>query len=116
MERSPLSLRTTLRKAAAAAAIPVINANSTTEIISIATVDEQKPERVINFVVGDKVMLTNTTEKTGKCRFIGNVPFSTGVWVGIELADDSGRNDGSVQGNNINNNNSNFNDIIENIL
>ena len=46
---------------------------------------------------GDKVQLVGTN-KTGKCRFVGAVPFSDGIWVGLELGDASGRNDGSVQG------------------
>lgn len=31
-------------------------------------------------------------------RYIGQPHFSTGDWVGVELEDDSGKNDGSVQG------------------
>ena len=31
-------------------------------------------------------------------RFIGQPHFATGDWVGVELEDDSGKNDGSVQG------------------
>lgn len=46
---------------------------------------------------GDRVQLVGTN-KTGKCRFVGPVPFSDGIWVGLELGDASGRNDGSVQG------------------
>jgi dynactin 1 len=36
--------------------------------------------------------------RQGVIRFIGSTHFSTGLWVGIELDDDSGKNDGTVQG------------------
>jgi dynactin 1 len=31
-------------------------------------------------------------------RYVGQPHFAAGEWVGVELADDSGKNDGSVQG------------------
>jgi dynactin 1 len=34
----------------------------------------------------------------GVVRFCGTTSFSSGKWVGIELADPVGKNDGSVQG------------------
>jgi len=49
------------------------------------------------FSVGDRVQLVGT-EKVARVRFAGAVPFSDGTWVGLELGDASGRNDGSVQG------------------
>ena len=36
--------------------------------------------------------------KQGVVRFFGTTHFSSGQWIGIELDDDSGKNDGSVQG------------------
>lgn len=36
--------------------------------------------------------------RQGIVRFIGTTHFSTGHWIGIELDDDSGKNDGTVQG------------------
>lgn len=36
--------------------------------------------------------------RTGIVRFVGTTHFASGDWVGIELEDDSGKNDGSVQG------------------
>lgn len=35
---------------------------------------------------------------TGTIRFVGRVDFATGTWVGIDLAERKGRNDGSVAG------------------
>lgn len=34
----------------------------------------------------------------GHVRFSGNTSFSTGKWIGIELLEPNGKNDGSVQG------------------
>ena len=62
-----------------------------------ASMDSLSTSLHTDLKVGDKVQLVGTN-KVGKCRFIGVVPFSDGVWVGLELADASGRNDGSVQG------------------
>ncbi len=45
---------------------------------------------------GRKVLLSDGREAV--IRFAGQTSFAAGVWVGIELADDSGKNDGSVQG------------------
>ncbi|OMJ22861.1 CAP-Gly domain-containing linker protein 3, partial [Smittium culicis] len=37
-------------------------------------------------------------EKQGIIRFIGDTKFAAGTWVGVELSDSTGKNDGSVQG------------------
>lgn len=37
-------------------------------------------------------------ERQGIIRWLGRGAFATGEWVGIELPDDSGKNDGSVKG------------------
>ena len=36
--------------------------------------------------------------RQGVIRFIGNAAFATGAWLGLELPDDKGKNDGSVNG------------------
>ncbi|KAI3631973.1 hypothetical protein MIR68_009809 [Amoeboaphelidium protococcarum] len=46
--------------------------------------------------VGDFVDLSNYGK--GVIKFIGSTTFSTGEWVGIELAEPNGKNDGSVNG------------------
>ncbi|KAH0442264.1 hypothetical protein CcaCcLH18_01702 [Colletotrichum camelliae] len=46
--------------------------------------------------VGQTVRLSDG--RTGIVRFVGATHFASGDWVGIELEDDSGKNDGSVQG------------------
>lgn len=49
-----------------------------------------------DFQVGQIVELTDG--RTATIRFLGNPHFAAGVWVGIELHDATGKNDGSVQG------------------
>ncbi|KAK4453710.1 dynein associated protein-domain-containing protein [Podospora aff. communis PSN243] len=46
--------------------------------------------------LGQKIQLSDG--RTGFIRFIGQTGFAAGDWVGIELDDGSGKNDGSVQG------------------
>ncbi|PVV02119.1 hypothetical protein BB560_003438, partial [Smittium megazygosporum] len=47
------------------------------------------------FKIGKPVLVQG---KKGVIRFYGETQFSTGNWLGVELSDDSGKNDGSVQG------------------
>lgn len=47
--------------------------------------------------VGDRVLVNNTKE--GILRFIGSTHFAKGIWVGVELDDAQGKNDGAVSGN-----------------
>ncbi|KAG7110756.1 Dynactin like protein [Verticillium longisporum] len=49
-----------------------------------------------DLAVGQIVQLTDG--RNGVVRFAGTTHFASGEWVGIELEDDSGKNDGSVQG------------------
>ncbi|XP_056127094.1 CAP-Gly domain-containing linker protein 3 isoform X2 [Rhinichthys klamathensis goyatoka] len=46
--------------------------------------------------LGDRVVLDDT--KTGTLRFCGTTEFASGQWVGIELDETEGKNDGSVGG------------------
>ncbi|KAK3902738.1 hypothetical protein C8A05DRAFT_33547 [Staphylotrichum tortipilum] len=46
--------------------------------------------------VGRKAQLAD--QRVGTIRFVGKPSFAPGLWVGIELEDASGKNDGSVQG------------------
>ncbi|KXT10853.1 hypothetical protein AC579_1936 [Pseudocercospora musae] len=49
-----------------------------------------------SLAVGQKVELNDS--RSGTVRFVGTTQFQTGEWVGVELGDASGKNDGSVQG------------------
>ncbi|EME89755.1 uncharacterized protein MYCFIDRAFT_213783 [Pseudocercospora fijiensis CIRAD86] len=50
----------------------------------------------ISLAVGQTVELNDS--RSGIVRFVGPTQFQTGEWVGVELGDASGKNDGSVQG------------------
>jgi len=49
-----------------------------------------------NFEVGQTVELQDG--RIARLRYIGDAHFATGDWIGVELDDASGKNDGSVQG------------------
>lgn len=49
-----------------------------------------------DFQVGQTVELSNGV--TATVQFVGNTHFALGDWIGIELEDASGKNDGAVQG------------------
>lgn len=48
------------------------------------------------FRVGQKVELQDG--RIARLHFVGNALFAAGEWLGVELEDASGKNDGSVQG------------------
>ena len=45
---------------------------------------------------GDRVMVSGT--KPGTLRYLGETDFAKGVWAGVELDDELGKNDGAVAG------------------
>ncbi|CAL1542431.1 unnamed protein product [Lymnaea stagnalis] len=49
---------------------------------------------------GENVSVTSSRgfPKTGTVRFVGSVQFANGVWVGVELDQPEGKNDGAVKG------------------
>lgn len=52
--------------------------------------------RKSNWQVGQYIQLNDG--RVGKIRFVGNLHFTTGEWIGIELDNPSGKNDGSAKG------------------
>ncbi|ORZ20584.1 hypothetical protein BCR42DRAFT_347382 [Absidia repens] len=60
---------------------------------------EEDETQLLMPVVGAKVELLRRPLPTlGRIKFIGNVQFSKGTWVGVELESRLGQNDGSVDG------------------
>jgi dynactin complex subunit len=49
-----------------------------------------------DLAVGQIIQLSD--KRKAVIRFVGQTHFSQGDWVGVELDDDSGKNDGAVQG------------------
>ncbi|XP_025018227.1 CAP-Gly domain-containing linker protein 3-like [Tetranychus urticae] len=49
-----------------------------------------------DLTVGDCIYVNGT--KSGIIKFLGSTSFAPGKWAGVELADASGKNDGSVNG------------------
>ena len=51
----------------------------------------------VNPSIGDRVYISSTGQ-SGTLRYWGNTAFRDGLWAGIELDDETGKNDGTVQG------------------
>ncbi|ENN75840.1 hypothetical protein YQE_07569, partial [Dendroctonus ponderosae] len=53
----------------------------------------------IDYKLGDRVIIkSGQGSKVGTVRFMGVTEFATGEWVGVELDEPRGKNDGSVNG------------------
>jgi hypothetical protein len=48
-------------------------------------------------VVGDRIRI-RADGRSGLVRYWGETKFATGIWVGVELDDESGKHDGTVKG------------------
>ena len=56
-------------------------------------------ETSVGYLVGKSVVLDRgEAAERGTVRFHGDVAFAAGTWVGIELREPSGGNDGTVHG------------------
>lgn len=51
---------------------------------------------MLELAIGQTIRLNDG--RNGVIRFIGSTQFAPGEWVGVELEEDTGKNDGSVQG------------------
>ena len=91
-------------RGALSAATPATRSKSSSKISSslVSENDEDNlplgtPRSGESFSIGERVFL-HGLKKWGTVRYFGSTWFSDGKWVGIELLDESGRNDGTVQG------------------
>ncbi|CAG9817430.1 unnamed protein product [Phaedon cochleariae] len=71
---------------------PLSMAGSTISLASTAS-------HVIDYRLGDRVIIKSSQgSKVGTVRFMGTTEFAPGEWVGVELDEPRGKNDGSVNG------------------
>jgi CAP-Gly domain-containing linker protein 1 len=64
-----------------------------------SNISSTSPSRCSRLRVGERITVSSLTGlKLGTLRFIGETDFAKGEWVGIELDEPSGKNDGSVAG------------------
>ena len=56
-------------------------------------------ENDLTLTLGDRVQISSTTgTRIGTLRFIGTTEFAKGTWCGVELNEETGKNDGAVAG------------------
>ncbi|CAB3993805.1 CAP-Gly domain-containing linker 3-like isoform X2, partial [Paramuricea clavata] len=58
----------------------------------------QGKEDNVNIKVGDRLIVINDEKRKGVARFVGETQFASGIWIGVDLDEPSGKNDGSVNG------------------
>lgn len=88
---SQSSSRASSRSSSRANSRPSSRSNSPAPSSRVNGIDES-----LGFQIGDNVMVAG--QKNGVVRFIGRTQFATGMWLGIELDQPVGKNDGSVAG------------------
>ncbi|XP_040565368.1 tubulin-folding cofactor B-like [Lepeophtheirus salmonis] len=62
---------------------------------------EKDKELAAKMEVGNRCSITvpgNISDRRGEVKFIGNVHFKPGIWVGVQYDEPFGKNDGSVEG------------------
>lgn len=73
----------------------ILKGISNTSLASTST----NPHHIIDYKLGDRVIIKSSQgSKVGTVRYMGQTDFASGDWVGVELDEPRGKNDGSVSG------------------
>ncbi|CAG2176208.1 unnamed protein product, partial [Oppiella nova] len=80
-------------------ALPTRPSKATTRVIT-TTVDDNNNWNNGHFKIGELVVVDTKDRgfQPGRVRYFGTTSFATGVWVGVELKEPYGKNDGTVAG------------------